>query len=159
LHTENATLRETVSELSSKISDPPGSHERWQELRQSNASLAAQLDSLQTSLAQAEEQIRTQADTIEHQAGLLREAHKYAEPLGRLAASVPDLRRLVEERGRKIRELTAERDRERENATRLAKKLDAARPDILREPDLRKIAEDLLPQFLATFSESLRGQK
>lgn len=51
LREENRTLRNTVAELSHKIQDPPGSHERWQELR--------------SSLARAEHRIRTQALAIE----------------------------------------------------------------------------------------------
>lgn len=161
LRTENTSLRSTVADLSRKIQDPPGSHERWQELR----------DSLQTSLAQAEKKNREQWDRVRAEladanrqnaelAQELQDAKKTAASTQQALSNLRASRKEAPVTEQTWKVLLAERDRlQAENALIpvLQEELQALRTanaprtyaDLLSDPDevaaeaLRKLAEVL----------------
>lgn len=106
LRAENEDLRNTVSELSRKIADPPGSHERWQSLRAELVDLHKQNQDKARDLELVERQRDHALEALKN----LRESVRKDTPPPFVSA-----------------------------------------PGGLTAEDLRKTAEALLPQFLATF--------
>lgn len=106
LRAENTDLRNTVAELSRKIADPPGSHERWQSLRAELVDLHKQNQDKARDLELVERQRDHALEALKN----LRESVRKDTPPPFVSA-----------------------------------------PGGLTAEDLRKTAEALLPQFLATF--------
>jgi chromosome segregation ATPase len=194
LRTENATLRNTVAELSRKIQDPPGSHERWQSLRTSlqraererDEARAArkETDSYKEALEKALRVVRADLQAARDQRdNLLGTSDPNATEIRRLRAEVADLHKQNQDNELHLREVTAsrakaqalarnresdlkricaERDRLQEALNNLRESVrKGTPPNFLSAPgglsaqELRKVAEDLLPQFLARLKDKL----
>jgi chromosome segregation ATPase len=191
---ENRTLRDTVAELSRKIQDPPGSHERWQSLRTSlqraererDEARAArkETDSYKEALEKALRVVRADLQAARDQRdNLLGTSDPNATEIRRLRAELADLHKQNQDNELHLREVTAsrakaqalargrdsdlkricaERDRLQEALNNLRESVrKGTPPNFLSAPgglsaqDLRKVAEDLLPQFLARLKDKL----
>lgn len=147
LQAENATLRNTVAELSRKIQDPPGSP-AWQELRADRDRYAA--------LAQERQKqnrlLQKELDTLRAAPGTVNYRSMYESAYAKLIDANAELANELQE----AKEIAAKYMRL--HGERLSQRF-SSEPGGLDAEDLRKLAQDLLPQFLATLLPPQKDKK